>query len=249
MTTISLTRPKPVQASTVWPQVDLLPPEVRASRKSKRTKRLLVLVVLFVVFLAVVGWAYALLTLRDANQQLASAQADTDRLTAQQTTYAEVPRVQDQLSRARNAISSATATEILWKGYVEAFRAVTPPGVSYAQMQFTVSNDPNASTTSDPLQAPSIGQISFTGSALTLPDIASWLDAIRAVPGLADPWISQAAVTDQDGNVWFQIAGTVQINDAALAHRFDPTPDDGKTPDAAASPSPTATASATGGNS
>ena len=247
MSTVSLAKPKTTQLTNVWPQVDLLPPEVRAGRKFRQTKRLLALLVLAVVLLAVLGWVYALFTLRDANQQVADAQAETDRLTAEQATYAEVPQVQSQLSRAQDAISSATATEILWKGYLEAFRAVTPSGVTYSQMSLSVSSDPSANVSSDPLQSPSIGQISFSGSAATLPDLAAWMDAVRTVPGLADPWFSQANVTDQEGNVSFQISGTVQITDAALAHRFDATSDTATAAGTAPSEAPTATT--TGGDS
>ena len=144
MSTISLTKPKTSEVTNVWPQVDLLPPEVRAGRKLGQTKRLLVLAVLAVVLLAVLGWVYAKFTLDSANQDLADAQVETDRLTAEQAKYAEVPQIQGQLSRANNALSSATATEVLWKPYFEALRAVTPAQVSYESLQVTMSNDPNA---------------------------------------------------------------------------------------------------------
>ena len=51
MSTISLTKPKSTEVTNVWPQVDLLPPEVRRSRKLSQTKRLLVLMILAVVLL------------------------------------------------------------------------------------------------------------------------------------------------------------------------------------------------------
>ena len=221
MSTASLTKPKSAAATAVWPQVDLLPPEVRAGRRLGQTKRLLALVVLGVVLLALLGWVYAKFTLDNADQELADAQNETTRLTAEQAKYAEVPRIQSQLSQADTALSSATGTEVLWKPYFEALRAVTPPNVSYDTLQVTMGSDPNAAAASDPLQQPSLGQIAFTARAAKLPDVAAWMDAVKNVPGLSDPWFTQGSVTDKDGTVYYQVTGTVQITGTALAHRFD----------------------------
>ena len=249
MSTISLTRPKQPTATGLWPQVDLLPPEVRQSRKLKQTKQLLVVVLLVVVLLAVTGWVYAKSTLVDANHEFANAQADTDRLTAQQAQFAGVPQVQNQLAATRKALASATATEVLWKQYLEAFRAVTPPNVSYETLQVTLSSDPTATSGGDPLQQPSVGQIVFTARAATLPDVAAWMDAVGGLRGLSDPWFTQAAVTDDKGYTYYKVTGSAQITSAALAHRFDVTTSEAGgagTAGAATSPTePTQTPSAT----
>ena len=220
MSTISLTKPKATEVTSVWPQVDLLPPEVRQGRKLGQTKRLLVLGVLVVLLIGALGWVYSFKTLKDAQQELADAQARTEQLTAEQATYAEVPQIQSELARTQNALQLGTSTEILWKPYLEALRAVTPAGVSYDTMQVTLTTDPSQSVSTDPLQAPSIGRIQITGRATTLPDLSAWMDAVRTIPGLADPWFTQAAITDDNGNVYYQITGSVQIADTALAHRF-----------------------------
>lgn len=219
---------------TFWPQVDLLPKEVRAGRRLRSLKRVLMVALLAIVLVAALGWVYAFFTLKQAQAEVADVQAETTRLTAEQATYAEVPQVQGQLSRAQEAIVDGTATEVMWADYVEAFRAVTPPAVSYEVMQVTMSSDPAGSVSSDPLQAPSIGQITFTARAETVQDVASWMDAVRGVTGLADPWFSQATVTDAEGYVYYQVSGTVQVTGDSLAHRF------GATDDAADDPADTA---------
>lgn len=256
MTTISLTKPKQAPTTSVWPQVDLLPPEVRQGRKLKRTKQLLAVALLAIVLLAVVGWVFAKFTLVAANRDVAAAQADTDKLTAEQAKYAGVPQIQSQLTATRNALSSATATEVLWKQYLEAFRAVTPPNVSYDEVHATLSSDPTATQAGDPLQKPSVGQIVFTARAATLPDVAAWMDAVGQIPGLSDPWFTQAAVTDDQGYVYYKVTGTVQVTSAALAHRFDATTSSGSAAGAGqgSTASPTAPAqqpssTPTGGNS
>lgn len=220
MTTASVARTEVPKGVGFWPQVDLLPPEARAGRKLKQTKRLLALVLLAVVLLAALGWVYALFTLNDAKSERAAAEAEYEELSGEQAQYAEVPRIKGQLADARGALEQGTATEVLWKQYLEALRKVTPPAVSYESMQVAVSTDPAASMSSDPLQGPSVGRITFTGQAETVQDLSAWMDAVSGVTGLADPWFTQAAVTDKDGHVFYQVNGTVQITDAALAHRF-----------------------------
>ena len=257
MTTISLTKPKQAPTTSIWPQVDLLPPEVRQGRKLKRTKQLLAVALLAIVLLAVVGWVFAKFTLVAANREVADAQADTDKLTSEQAKYAGVPRIQSQLTATRNALSSATATEVLWKQYLEALRAVTPANVSYEDVHATLSIDPTGTQAGDPLQKPSVGQIVFTARAATLPDVAAWMDAVGQVPGFSDPWFTQAVVTDDQGYVYYKVSGTVQVTSGALAHRFDATTSTGSAAGgsgqgAAASPTTPAqqpSSTPTGGNS
>lgn len=248
---LSLAKPKAPLVTRVWPQVDLLPPEVRAGRRLKQTKRLLVLGLLVVVLLAMLGWVFAKLALAGANQDLAQAQSETSRLTTEQGKYADVPKIQGELTRADSAIASATATEVLWKKYFEALRAVTPATVSYDTLDVTMSSDPTSATVSDPLQEPSVGQISFTARAKKLPDMAAWMDAVKAIPGFSDPWFTQATLTDQDGSVYYQVTGTIQVNSTALAHRFSATPADptksGSAKGGSAAPKPSPTQAATNG--
>lgn len=250
MSTISLTKPKPSVATKVWPQVDLLPPEVRANRRLSRTKRLLALCILATVLIGALGWVYALFTLRGATAAVADAQKETDRLTAQQAQYADVPRIQSQLDKTQNALGAATAAEVLWKPYLEALRAVTPAQFSYDTLTITMSSDPSTPTSADPLQAPSIGQVVFTGRSATTTDLAAWMDAVRTIPGLSDPWFTQASLSDENGVSYYQVSGTVQVTDAALAHRFaQKSAATGGSGTTTSTPSPAATGSATGGNS
>ena len=75
---------------------------------------------------------------------------------------------------------------------------------------------------SSPLQDPSIGQISFTARALTLPDTAAWIDALNSIPGLGDAWVSSASLTidSETETPYYEVAASVQIRESAYAHRF-----------------------------
>lgn len=207
-----------------WPQVNLLPPEVTRGRRLASVKRLLVLALALVVLLASLGYVGAVLLARGAADDLATAQADTARLQDEKSQYSEVPQTLGAIATAESARQQAMASEILWPGYLEALRAVTPEGVSYDSMAVTVGQPGQPFTgTTDPLApAAAIGQITFSARSLTLPDTASWIEAIEAVPGMSNPWFSSATLSEEEGVVFYQVAATVDLLPTALSGRFEP---------------------------
>ena len=207
--------------TTGWPQVDLLPPEVRAGRKLRHTNRLLLLVVAGILLASLLGWVATLFAADSAQSELDDVMQDTARLQAEQSKYAEVPQVLGDIANIEGARTAGTSTEILWKPYFDALRAVTPAGVSLDDLSVTTATPMMvAPTATSPLAGPSIGQIVFTAKALAVPDTSAWLDALDAVPGLGDAWFSSSTLTETEGVVYWSISATVEVNDLALANRF-----------------------------
>ena len=68
----------------------------------------------------------------------------------------------------------------------------------------------------DPLQAPSVGQLAFTARSLTVPDTAAWIDALNAIPGFARRVGVSAAVVEDDTGTYYTVSATVQLTDATL---------------------------------
>ena len=104
--TVTSSAPAPVLGFTAlggWPQVDLMPPEVRAGRRLKRTKRMLAIVVAGVVALSGLAYGATVLSDRSAQADLEAVQQDAAKLTADQAKYAEVPRLLGQISSAETA--------------------------------------------------------------------------------------------------------------------------------------------------
>jgi hypothetical protein len=227
--TVMTKTPKPAKPTSwdvgggFWPQVDLLPPEVRQARKLKSLRRSLLIGVVGVAVVVALGGVAAFVSAAAASNELAGVQKDTATLLAEQTKYAEVPRVLARISTAEADRQVGMSTEILWKPYLQALQAVTPAGVSYDDITVAASTPlaPGPASTNT-LAAPSMGQIAFTTRSLTLPDMSGWTDAISQVPGLGDPWFTTATLTDQNGAVYYKVTATVDINDTALAHRFVP---------------------------
>lgn len=208
--------------SGTLPQVNLLPPEIRAARGLRATKRWLVMSLVLVVVLCIGAFGLALISGAQAATELAEAQAETTRLQEAQAQYAEVPVVLAALDGATSARATGMATDVQWKSYIDAIAAVLPANVSFDTLTVNVATPmTGAPAPTDPLQQPSVGQIQFTARTSTMPDVSAWIDALNSVPGLGDAWASSATITEDESGIYYTVASTVQVKDTAYSHRFD----------------------------
>ena len=228
--TALLERPRSKAAASIvgvtLPQVNLLPPEVHAARGLRRTKRMLGMVLLGAVALCGLAWVYGIFETSSANDELAEAESETTRIQGQlaDPKYAEVPLVIGALQANEKALPLAMTTDVAWSTYVNAIAAVLPEGASIDTFQVTFATPMSgAAEPGDPLQAPSLGQITFSGRSVTVPDTAAWINALNSIPGFADAWVSSAAVTDdEDSGEYYAFQSTVQVSEGALTHKYDP---------------------------
>jgi len=205
-------------------QVNLLPPEIRASRALGRVKRGLAFGLVAVLVLAALGYAAAVLRVGSARDQLAIAEADGAQLTEDQQQYAEVPVVLGQLASLDGAREQGFSTEITWKPYLGAILAVMPAGVSLSSIDIVGATPMLASAVpTDPLQAPSVTRIAFAGRSATVPDTGGWIDALNSIPGFSDAWVASVTVAeDESSGVYYSVSSSVQVTDLAYADRFGP---------------------------
>jgi Tfp pilus assembly protein PilN len=203
------------------PQVNLLPPEVKAARGLVRVKRWLALVVLLAVAAAGGLVFKGILDETAAEDELAEAQDDTARLVREQETYAEVPVVLDALSRATSAREIGMSTEILWRQYLQAVAATAPEGVRIENLK-SVSATPMAlpAAPTDTLSAAGISMITFTAQSATIPDTEAWLRALATVPGFSDAWFSQAVLSETGETPMYNVAAAVIVTSDGYAQRF-----------------------------
>jgi len=213
--------------STGLPQVNLLPPEVRAARSLAVVKRWLVVAVLVTLTVVALVYVFALLVRGSAEDRLAAAESQTVTLRAEERTYAEVPQVRGAIDEVTRARLAGTATEIIWRPYLDAVTAALPDSVRIVSFSATgPSPTLGAQQALSPLDAPSIASLSIEGQSLTLPDTSAMLDALENVPGLQDPWVSAIAATEINGVTFHTFSLTVQLADSTLAERFVETPEE-----------------------
>ena len=224
--TAVMDRPKPKNGGPTLigvslPQVNLLPPEVRAKRGLKVLKRWLGVSLLATLVLCVLAYGASLMSAAAAQSDLATAQVDTTRLQTEQQKYAEVPQVLSALASAKAARTLGMSTEVQWKSYLDAITAVLPAGVSLESITVTGATPMTAAPApASVLDKPSVGQIQFSGRIDTVPNTAAWIDALNGVPGFSGAWVSATAITETDKLVYYTVTSTVQVTDAAYAKRF-----------------------------
>ena len=203
------------------PQVDLLPPEVRAGRGLSKVKRMLGLGLVATMVLAGAGYGWAYLEEQSANEHLADAQDKASALVRERQQYAEVPVVLKALEDITTARVFGLSTEVLWRPYIEAITAVLPPNVSIDT--FNVAQGSPLTPVSvpvEPLSQMGVGSVVFSARSVTMPDASLWLDSLDSIPGFADPTLQSSTVTEEDGTVYYLVTATIQVDASALSLRF-----------------------------
>ena len=204
------------------PQVNLLPPEVVAARGLRVLKRWLGLLIALVVVACAAGVGVSLMAERAAEDELAQAQAETTRLQAEREQYVEVPLVLGEVDRVTAARMFGMSTEVELAKYLAAISATAPDGVSIDTLQASITPPTTEPVgPADPLAGPTVGQLTFEAESLTVPDTANWVDALNAIPGLADAWFTAADITEVNGTVYYTVSATVQVTSDAYAKRFE----------------------------
>jgi hypothetical protein len=200
------------------PRVDLIPHEVRQSRRAKVSRRRLGFLVVLVAVLVLGETALVRAQALQAQRQLAIAVANAKSLELQESKYGEVQKIQNQVDTIQAAQEVGTSTEIDWREYLISVQATLPSNVTLDSINID-SATPFAPFTqaTAPLQGSRIATLSFTAKSATLPKVPAWLNALTSLTGYSDA--SPGSVTRNDAG-WYLVNITMHINEAAFTHRF-----------------------------
>ncbi|OIQ85502.1 hypothetical protein GALL_326470 [mine drainage metagenome] len=206
-----------VTTMTRLPQVNLLPPEVRASRQLNAIKGWLGLGVVASILLVGAGYGLSYLDVRSANSDLATSQTKTDGLIAQERKYAAVTPVETELQRITAAQAVGSSTEIRWAAYLDAISSVLPQGMSIKSMAVQAGDPVNGNTASvDVLTGSSVGTVTFVCTSSTLPDTVSWLNALDTLAGFTDARMTTAKLAGPGPTFWYETTTTVNVTKSAF---------------------------------
>jgi Tfp pilus assembly protein PilN len=200
------------------PRVNLLPPEVVEQAADLHLRRKLLLATAGTLVLVVLGVGGAALHATNSSSQLASAQADTSALVAEQGEYVAVRQVQAQVDTAVAARAVGGWTEIDWKAYLQQVRAALPADVGIDAVSvdstspLTAFPQPTA-----PLQTARVATLTVTLASPTLPTVPQWLEQLQGLPGMADATAGSIAAVETGG---YTVTVTMHINSDAFSGRF-----------------------------
>jgi hypothetical protein len=200
------------------PRADLLPPEVAQGVKAKSLRRTLVLLVVLAVVVAGAGSLGSTLLALNSTVALEASSARTAELLAQQGEYSEVRQVTAMLDKAEIARRVGTSTEINWKSYTAEVQSSLPADTVITGLIAEASTPTSTySAPTIPLQGDRIGQVAFTATSASLPDVESWLVNLAGVTGFVDA--SPGAVTRVDDGS-YTVSIIMHFNSDVLAERF-----------------------------
>ena len=216
------------------PRVNLLPPEILAARGFRTVQIRLALLVVTTFLVAGGGVVWAQLRVAGARAALDATTAQTAVLHRQEATYAEVPRVGQQVTEAKAVRELALGQDVLWYRLLSDVALATPSTVWLTTLNASLSGSPSTAgaagaagkggPSSDPLTPTGIGTVLVTGSAAGYPDVAAWLDSIVRVSGLDGSTLQTAtrqnAPSAGPGGK-LQFTSGVVLTGTALSHRFD----------------------------
>jgi len=203
------------------PQVNLLPPEVRAARAFGSVRRLLIFAMLASAFVAVGVAVFATLQVSAAQKALEDEQNRTQLLLAQQAQFSEVPKVLKALREATEAREFGMRTDVLWADYLRAIATVMPDDVSIDRL--TVETEAplqSLAPTQNPLVDNGVARITFSTRSATIPDTSAWLDALESLPGFRDAFFTKHPLTERDGSIHYEVESTIELDAAVYSGRF-----------------------------
>lgn len=209
------------------PGVDLLPREVRDTRKSNRTRRGVIAVAVLAIVATAGGGAAATYASIVAEVRLASAEQRTEALLARQSEFVEVTTLQRQIEERTAARQVITGTEIDWQAVLTDVRATLPAGAIVTSLAVDGASPMQAYAQAGvPLQGPRVATVTFSIESSSILSASTVVDALAAVPGFVDVQVPSASVVDETvGETSQAIAETsfvLHLGEGAYSARYTP---------------------------
>lgn len=224
MSTLTVTR------QVTMPRVNLLPPEIEEQRRFRRTQYVLAATVVGTV--ALVGGLFALASAEASNaeDQLAESQAANAELQGEAATYAAVPLTYAAVDARETQLETAMGQEIRWSFLLNDLSTRISENVWVETVTVTQNVDAAATAAvgtapvpADPAAAytdPGLGQIVFSGKALTHNDVATWLEALAGKQGYSQPYFTSSKVEQIGAKDVSHYDAQVKLTPEALSERY-----------------------------
>jgi Tfp pilus assembly protein PilN len=201
-------------------RANLLPPEVGLAAKGRVLRRNAIALIILAVLVVIAGYAGGTFLALGAQAQLDAATARTQALIAEQGKYAEVRQVTTMLETATAAKQVGTSTEIDWKAYLEDIQASLPAGTLVTNVVAETATPLSTfAQPAVPLQGNRIGELTFTATSKSLPDVEKWLQALAELNGYVDASPGSVSLNDDTGT--YEVSITMHIDEDALLLRYD----------------------------
>jgi Tfp pilus assembly protein PilO len=205
---------------------NLLPPEVIVARRVRALRKVIVMALVAVVVLALAGYGYAFWKARVASSALSAAEKRTAELQQQQSTYADVVRIQGTVASVKTQVATLLANDVNMAKLISDVAAKLPTGANLTQLSLALSTGTAGAAAANPVSQavldtsgrPQIGTINLTGHARSLNEVASFVSGVASVPGV----VGVLPTSQQGSATAVQFTVQLTLTDQVLSHRYAP---------------------------
>ncbi|MCC7128096.1 MAG: hypothetical protein IT192_04685 [Microbacteriaceae bacterium] len=190
--------------------------------RGKVARRNAIALVILAVLVVIAGYAGAAVLASGAQAQLDAANDRTQSLLKEQLKYSEVSQVKNLLAAAEAAKQVGMSTEVDWKTYLDNIQKSLPAGTLVTNVVAEVATPlTDFAQPTVPLQGNRIGELTFTATSPSLPDVEAWLRALSKLDGYVDA--SPGSIALDNTSKLYQVSIKMHIDTGALWLRFDDT--------------------------
>jgi hypothetical protein len=205
---------------------DLMPPEVLASRRAKVIRQRVTIGLSVIVVLVLALFALSMIQKRSAQNQLNTAQDETVQLQNSLKQYSDVITIQGTVSQVQTQVATLLQADIDFPKLLASLQSALPKTVAISQMNVTIFAPTPGTTggggavpggTLDSGVATHIGSVTLTGVAARLTDVSAYVDALKTLPGIVEPFPSSNVANGTGATYNIQATLTSDL----YTHRFD----------------------------
>lgn len=202
------------------PRVDLLPPEVADRKRGAAVRRGMVFGVLAALVVGAGGYALASWQAVDASAKYDDARLTTSTLLAQQSEYANVSTLAQQIVTVADARQAGAITEIEWNAFFLRVVPTLPAGVTIDTFVIKSGSPllPLAAPTV-PGQAVHAADATFVVLSPSLELAQAWMAALKNLPEYGG---AMATSINRDEAGVYSVEVVLSVTDAAYTHRYEP---------------------------
>ncbi|GAA2514330.1 hypothetical protein GCM10010201_07970 [Pilimelia columellifera subsp. columellifera] len=177
--------------------------EISDARQHKRSRRQAIALLVAAGVVVTAGFAGTFAWSTATQAQLTDAQDAVASARKQQTQYASVLDAQTQTATVNRQLATLMANDLRWAGLVTSLRATAPSGLSFTSINGTVGaaagpagvGGAPAAGAAPGARLPDatgerlVGSMTISGKARAKTDVATYLNTLRATPGVGNPML------------------------------------------------------------
>lgn len=199
------------------PRVFLLPPQIEEAQRAIALRRRMFVGLILAVMAVFLGVGAVSVSLIAASSALATEQAQTAQLVAQQSKYSSLTAIKTQLRDIETAQPVAALGEILWSKFASGIDATLPTGTTLSGIGARLDPTSSAADAPVPLQGAHVATVVLTAESPQA-TISDWLDKLALVKGVVNATPGSVALDESTGR--YTVTVTLNLNEAAVANQY-----------------------------